>query len=263
MATPRSTTRTRSSGGRALMLLGVLLAVLSGVLVIYIVSQATSTAGQTIQVVVAKQDIASGTLLTTGATNATTNVLNIQDAFVEQSYPTNLVPPNAFIFTNIDDLEVHLNNQVVVSQIYAGDVLHNSDPRLQAYGSGATGSLTGVKPDELKPGQVLLGVNVTNPAGNSRSFVVAGDHIDILATECSLPNTTGCVTQTTLQNVYVYAVFTSAVVVVLTHQQALELKYLIETGKVDVVLRDPADNNASPETTQPVTGAFISSQFSF
>jgi Flp pilus assembly protein CpaB len=263
MATPRSTTRTRSSGGRALMLLGVLLAVLSGVLVIYIVSQATSSAGQTIQVVVAKQDIASGTLLTTGATNATQNVLNIQEAFTEQNYPANLVPPNAFVFSSPDDLDVHLNNQVVVSQIYAGDVLHNSDPRLQTYGSGATGSLTGVKPDQLKTGEVLLAVTFTNPAGNSRSFVVAGDHVDILATECSLPNTTGCVTQTTLQNVYVYAVFTNAVVVVLNHEQALELKYLVETGKVDVVLRDPADNNASPGTTQPVNGAFISSQFNF
>src|SRR5215469_10924526 len=172
MATPRSTSRQRSGGGRALMLLGVLLAVLSGVLVIYIVSQATSSTGQSLEVVVAKENIPSGTLLTTGTTNAATNVLNIQEAFTEQSYPQNLVPPNAYIFSSIDALQLQLNNQVVVVQIYAGDVLHNTDPRLQAYGTGATGSLTGIKPDELKQGQVLIAVTYSNPGGNARSFVV-------------------------------------------------------------------------------------------
>ena len=243
------------------MLLGVLLAVLSGVLVIYIVSQATSTAEQTMQVVVAKQAIAPNTLLTTGATNASQNLLNIQDAFTEETYPASLVPPNAYIFTSVDDLQVHLNNQVVIDQIYAGDVLHNSDPRLQAYGTGATGSLNSVKPNKLKAGDVLYTLTFNNPLGNTRSFVVAGDYIDILATECSLPNTTGCVTQTTLQNKYVYAVFTNAVVVVLSHQEALELKYLVETGKIDLALRYPGDSGA--DSTQPVTGAFISSTFGF
>ena len=249
------------------MLLGVLLAVLSGVLVIYIVSQATSSAGQTIQVVVAKQDIAPNTILTTGATNAAQNMLSIQDAFTEQSFPANLVPPNAFVFTSPDDLDVHLNNQVVFNEIYAGDVLRNSDPRLQLLGTGANGSVTSINPTALKAGDVLYAFTFNNPAGNTRSFVVAGDYIDILATECSLPNITGCVTQTTLQNVYVYAVFTNSVVVVLPHEQALQLKYLVETGKIDLALRDPKESGpAGPsggDGTTPVTAASISSTFGF
>ena len=243
------------------MLLGVLLAVLSGVLVIYIVSQATSTSGQTIQVVVAKQAIAPNTVLTTQPTNAASNLLNIQDAFTNEPYPSGLVPPNAYVFTNIDQLEVQLNNQVVIDQIYAGDVLRNSDPRLQLLGTGANGSLNTVKPNELKQGDVLYTLTYNNPLGSTRSFVVAGDYIDVLATECSLPNITGCVTQTTLQNLYVYATFTNAVVVVLSHEQALQLKYLVETGKIDLALRYPGDSN--PDNTTPVTATSISSAFGF
>jgi Flp pilus assembly protein CpaB len=247
------------------MLLGVLLAVLSGVLVIYIVSQATSTSGTTLNVVVAKQNIASNTVLTTSATNAANNLLNIQDAFGVESYPAALVPPNAYIFVSVDDLAVHLNNQVVFNQIYAGDVLHNSDPRLQPLGSTASGSLLNVNPGKLQPGAVLIALNFTNPGGSARSFVVAGDYIDVLATECSLPNTQGCVTQTTLQNLYVYAVFSNAVVVVVSHQQALQLKYLVETGKVDLALRNPKESGPSTanETTTPVTAGSISSAFGF
>ena len=52
----------RSGGGRALMLFGVLLAILSGVLVIFIVSQATSNGSATVQLVVATQAIPKDTL---------------------------------------------------------------------------------------------------------------------------------------------------------------------------------------------------------
>jgi Flp pilus assembly protein CpaB len=247
------------------MLLGVLLAVLSGVLVIYIVSQATSTAGQTMQVVVAKQDIPSNTVLTTGATDSTHNLLNIQDAFGVQSYPASLVPPNAFIYTSVADLQVHLNNEVVFSEIFAGDVLRNSDPRLQLLGTGAAGSMTGINPNALKPGDVLISLDFSNPGGNTRNFVVPGDYVDILVTECSLPNIPGCVTQTTLQNVYIYATFTNAVVVVVNHEQALQLKYMTETGKVNLALRNPKESgpNATADNTTPVTAASISAAFGF
>ena len=224
MSAPRGNPRARSSGGgRALMLLGVLLALLSGVLVIFIVSQATSSAGQSMQVVVAKQGIAANTILSTSATDPTHNLLNIQDAFEVKSYPTSLIPPSAYIYTTADSLQVYLNNEVVLTQILQGDVLRNPDARIQPLGSAASGSLTGVKPDQIQTGDVLFAFTFNNPLGGARSLVVAGDYIDILATECNLPNTTGCVTQTTLQNVYVYATFSNSVVVVLTHQKALDI----------------------------------------
>jgi len=248
------------------MLLGVLLALLSGVLVIFIVSQATATVGQTMQVVVAKQDIAANTILTTGATDPTHNLLNIQDAFQTKTYPASLVPPNAYIYTTLDDLQVHFNNDVATTPILAGDVLRNNDSRFQPLGSSAPGSLIGVKPDALQSGDVLVAFTVNNSLGSTRTLVVAGDYVDILATECNLPApVTGCVTQTTLQNVYVYATFTSSVVLVLSHQKALDLKYLIETGKVDLAIRNPKDAgpNGTQFTTTPVTPAYISAQFNF
>jgi hypothetical protein len=268
MSAPRGNQRTRSSGGgRALMLLGVLLALLSGVLVIFIVSQATSSAGQTIQVVVAKQAIQANTILTTSPTDTANNKLNIQDAFEVKSYPASLVPPGAYVFTTQDSLQVYLTNEVVLTTILQGDVLRSPDARIQPLGSAAVGSLTSVKPDQIQTGDVLFAFTFNNPIGGARSLVVAGDYIDILATECNLPSITGCVTQTTLQNVYVYATFTNSAVVVLSHQRALDLKFLIETGKIDLAIRNPKESGANgasnPETTMPVTPAYISSAFGF
>jgi hypothetical protein len=53
--------------------------------------------------------------------------------------------------------------------------------------------------------------------------------------------------------------------VLLTHQRALDLKYLIETGKVDIAIRSPKDGGSagSDETTTAVTPAYISGQFDF
>ncbi|PWT77115.1 MAG: hypothetical protein C5B60_03190 [Chloroflexi bacterium] len=247
------------------MLLGVLLALLAGVLVIFIVSQATSSAGQTMQVVVAEKDIPANTILTTNATDLANHYLNIQEAFQVKSYPVALVPPNSYIYTTQDSLQVYLDNQVVLTAILQGDVLRNPDARIQKLGSSAVGSLTSINPGQIQSGDVLVGFTLTNPLGGGRSFVVAGDYIDILATECNLPGIPSCVTQTTLQNVYVYATFTNSVVVVLDHQKALDLKYLIETGKVDIAIRSPKDGGANGPavTTAPVTPGYISQQFSF
>ncbi len=268
MSTPRANQRQRSSGGgRALMLLGVLLALLSGVLVIFIVSQATSSAGQTEQIVVAAQDIPANTVLTTGASNPSLDELNIQAAFTVKSYPVALVPPGAYVYSTLDNLQANLNNQVVVTDIPSGDVLRNPDNRLQLVGStAAVGSLASISPSKLKSGDVLFSFTYNNPLGSARGLVVAGDYIDILATECNLPGSSGaCITQTTLQNLYVYATFSNAVVVVLNHQNVLNLKYLLETGKIDLAIRNPGDsgNNAPADNTQPVTATSISNTFGF
>jgi Flp pilus assembly protein CpaB len=233
--------------------------------VIFIVSQATSSAGQTMQVVVAKKDIPANTILTTNATDATNNLLNIQEAFEVKSFPVALAPPNSYAYTTQDSLQVYLNDEVVLTPILQGDVLRSPDARIQKLGSSAVGSLTSVKPDQIQSGDVLFAFTLNNPLGGTRSLVVAGDYIDVLATECGLPGTGGCVTQTTLQNVYVYATFTNSVVVVLDHQRALDLKYLIETGKIDLAIRNPKESgsNAPSQSTTAVTPAYISNQFNF
>src|SRR5271165_7084995 len=88
-----------SRGGRALMLLGIILALLAGVLVIYIVSNATQQAGATEQVVVATQPIPSGTIM---------GVPQIQADFAVKSYPVADVPSGAYIFSSQDALQVTL-----------------------------------------------------------------------------------------------------------------------------------------------------------
>ena len=72
------------------MLLGVLLALLSGVLVIYLVSNATSNASATEPLVVATQPISAGIVLDSG---------NIQSDFTVKNYPLSLVPPGAYVYT--------------------------------------------------------------------------------------------------------------------------------------------------------------------
>src|SRR5579862_6337293 len=108
----------RSGGGRALMLFGVLLAILSGVLVIFIVSQATSNAGATVQLVVATQNVPKNTLMTPQT---------IAADFGVEKFPSNLVPSGAFIYTTQDALNVHLANQVNLYPLVPGDILLSTD----------------------------------------------------------------------------------------------------------------------------------------
>jgi Flp pilus assembly protein CpaB len=263
MGAPSRPPRARSSGGRTLMLLGVLLALAAGAIVIYIVSQATGTTAQTVQVVVAAKDIPAGTVLS--ASDATNGKMLVSDAFVAKPVNTDFAPPDAFTFTSPEDLAVKLNDHVTIADIFSGEILRQNDKRLVELGTTAPGSLTNFNPSALQPNQVLVVMPLTRGTGDaSRSFVSTGDLVDILVTECSLPGSkdpTGCETQTTLQNVVVYAAFSSAIVVVLSHQDALTLKYLTETGKVDLALRKPGDNNTIQTT--PVDGAYIVKNFHY
>ena len=240
MATPPGRPpRARSSGGRTLMLLGVLLALAAGTIVIYIVSQATSTGPQMITVVEAKEDIPANTVLSS-STSDKVHVL-IGDAFTTVSVPADSAPTNAFTFVSADDLAAKLNNYVVVAQIYQGEILRQNDPRLVLAGTGAgPGSLAYINPAQFPAGSVVVSLDLSGAPA-----VVAGDYVDILVTECNLPNSKdpgACETQTTLQNVYVYTVRGNSVFVVLDHQKALELKYLTETGKFELAVRKPGDS---------------------
>jgi len=187
----------------------------------------------------------------------------ISDAFAEESVPTTVAPANAMPYTSQADLNVALNNQVVVGSFYQGEILRSSDPRLVLLGMSSPNSLTNLNPAQLPAGSVLTQL-VVNTSGGGKPPAVAGDIIDVLVTECNLPGSKdpgSCETQTTLQSVYVYAVNGNALVLVMTHQDALALKYLNETGKAEVVIRKPGDTQ--PITTQAVDGAYVVKDFNY
>ena len=240
--------RTGGSGGRALMLLGVVLALVSGVLVIYLVSNATSNAGRTEPVVVANQNIQEGTPLS-------------PSDFTVKSFLATDVPTGAYPFTTQDSLNVLLNGTYATENIIAGDILMQNDPRI-AKGPPNIGSLANNGPVQLKQGYVLFPFSYSDPNSGAQSFIVAGDHIDVIVTECGADFTTNsCATQTTFQDVVVYATLSGTIVVMMQPQYAESLKALVQTGNVTLAVRDPQD------TTQPgtfaVTPSYLASEFHF
>jgi Flp pilus assembly protein CpaB len=246
-----------------MMLLGVLLALAAGTIVIFIVSQATSTATQSITVVVAKADLPAGMILSVD-TSDKTHML-ITDAFATKSVSADFVPQNAYTFTTTDAENLELNNKVVVGSFYAGEILRHPDPRLVALGTGGPGSLANINPAALQPGQVLMLVELAGAGNGAKPLAVAGDYVDIIATFCNVDGAKdpkGCESQTTLQKLYVYAVPTNGILVVVSHQDALAIQYIQgQASKVQIVLRKPGD--AGGAGTQPVDGNYIVKAFQF
>lgn len=263
MAAPARPPRTRSSGGRTMMLLGVLLALAAGTIVIFIVSQATSSATQTVTVVVAKSDLPGGAILSVDTTDK--NHLRIGDAFITKEVSADFAPANAFQYTTVDALNLELNNKVIVGTFYAGEILRHPDPRVVPLGTSAAGSLTNANPAQLHNGQVLMSIEVKTPAGaDGKPVAVPGDVVDIISTFCNLPGAkgTGCEAQTTMQDLYIYSVQGGSIVVVVSRQQALELQYIeSQSSKSEIVLRKPGDGDRV--STQPVDGSYIVSNFHF
>jgi Flp pilus assembly protein CpaB len=271
MQAPVRPNRARASGGRTLILLGVLLALAAGAIVIFVVSTAGGgPLASTVSVVVATTDIPAGATLTTGAgQNCTPQAASaagntgpitcqISTVFAVKSVNTDFAPANAYKFTNQNDLNTLLNNEVVSGTFYAGEILRKADPRLVPAGAGAPGSLTSLNPGKLGKGQVLAEIPLsTKPA------VVPGDTVDIVATNCSIPSKPGkCESQTTLKGVYVYAVSGNNVFVVLTHQQAVTTLYLTtNASNYELVIRKPGDDQ--PDTTTPADNQSIASDFGY
>src|SRR5690348_9823760 len=125
--------RPRSSGGRTLMLLGLILALAAAAIVFYITSNVQGTSSERVSVVVAKIDLTSGTILSVN--NSTKPAIRIQDAFVVTPVDKQLVPANAYVYVNQDKLNTDLNNKVVRQDILASDVLRTDDPRLADIGT--------------------------------------------------------------------------------------------------------------------------------
>ncbi len=266
MSTQIRPPRTRATGGRTLMLLGVLLALAAGTIVIYVVSAAVGPQSHTITVVVANKDLPASTILSASVSDDRHTL--VTDAFATKSVNSDFVPDGAYVYTDMTHLTTALNDQVVVGQFYKGDILRQNDPRLVAVGNAAVGSLTLRNPAQLPKGDVLYPLKVDNLQDLG---IVAGDHIDILVTYCVVGsvasgNVSGCPnanneTQTTMQNTYVYAVQQSTLYVVVSHQDALTLKLISETGKWIIVLRAAGDSD--PANTTPVGGSYIFSHFKF
>lgn len=245
-----------SGGGRVLLLIGVLLALAAGGIAIFAISQYTGGPTQMETVVVAAQTLQPGTRITVDGSNGS---LAISQAFTTKSVNTSFAPSDAYVFSNQDALNTLLNNQNIVQTFYAGDILRTSDPRLGV--AGAPGSLNNVNPSKVAAGDVIVSVDVKTPGVG---VMVAGDFVDVIATECNLPGSqdpSHCETQTTLTNIYVYAVRSNAIFLVLTHQQALELQYLSQSGNIGFVLRKSGDG--TPTTTTPVDPSYVVNHFHF
>jgi Flp pilus assembly protein CpaB len=266
MSTQVRPPRTRSSGGRTLMLLGVLLALAAGTIVIYVVSAAVGPTTRTTTVVVANESLPASTILSNSVSDNTHTLISA--AFTTQQVNADFVPDGAYVFSGTTQLNTDLNDQVVVGQFYKGDILRQKDPRLVSLGQAAVGSLTLRNPAQLPKGDVLFPLKVDSLQDLS---IVPGDHIDILATYCIVNgvasgNVSGCPganneVQTTLENKYVYAVSQTVLYVVVTHEDALTLKLITETGKWTVVLRAAGDTD--PDNTNPVDGQYIYQHFHF
>lgn len=244
------------------MLLGVLLALAAGTIVIYIVSTAVGAGTQTTTVVVATKDLPAGSILTVQDSDPSKGYLKIDDAFTTKPVASTFVPQNALPFISLEDLHVKLNNQVIVGAFYSGDILRTSDPRLVALGTGAAGSLTNINPAQLPKGDILAAFDVKSGSGSTGGTPIAhpGDNVDFIAFYC--PKRGECQTQTTLQNIYIYTVTGNSIVVVLTHQQALQLLFLQQNASaLEIVVRKPGDTDHV--NTDPVYDGTIVSDFHF
>ena len=257
MATPTAR-RTPRGGGLPLIALGLVLALGTGFLVIYTMSGAAPISPTSqMAVVVVSKTINAGSLLTTDDSG-----VRIASAFVIEHMPTANAPADAYPYRSDADLLHLLDKHIVLSPLLAGDVLRTSDPRLIPLGNGPGNSWVNKDPNALPPGSVLFALRSTNNAGTSIG-AQEGDHVDVLASICMPTTKAACeVTQTTLQNLLIYAVPNAlTLLVVVTHQESLALKLLLEEGKIDLVLRKPGDS--APASTQAVDINWIIAHFGY
>lgn len=256
---PRSA---RASGGRTLILLGVLLALAAGAIVIFVISNfGGNPLASTETVVVAAQDLPAGEVLSAtqnGPSASGPIYISISAAFVTKSVNTDFAPKDAYVFKSQADLNNLLNNEVLSNTFYAGEILRNNDPRLTTATAGAPGSLTANSPGKMHNGQVLKQI-----ALSAKPAVVPGDYVNIIATFCNIPSKPGaCETQTTLTDVYVYAVEGNTVFVVVNNQDAVNLQYLITTASnYELVIRKPGDTTVP--TTTPADNGTTAGNFNY
>ena len=255
--------RTRGGGGRTLMLLGVILALAAGIMVIYVVTTAAGPQSHQVTVVVAAKDITASTILSASPGNDPSHTL-ISDAFTTKSVNSDFVPQGAYTYVSLSQLNIDLNDEIVTGQFFAGDILRAADPRLAKLGSVASGSLTFRNPAALPKGSVLYPFKADDLDSLG---LVPGDHVDVIVTYCGVKGVdpaflNACEAQTTLENVYVYAVNKGIAYVVLTHQDSLTLQLIAQTAaKVALAVRKPGDTDAA--NTAPINGQYIYNHFHY
>jgi hypothetical protein len=240
--------RQRSSGGRTLMLLGLVLALAAAGLVLYVTSSVQNVFVQTASVVVAAQNLKSGIILTVD--NSQAPDMRIQDAFAVKQIDVKLKPADAYVFTNQDALNTVLNNKVIKEDFLAGDILRADDPRLALVGQTSGNSITNINPPAQSNGQVLYPLT----QNNADIGVQPGDTVNIIATgNFTITNPqTGATKKLSgsfivMSKILVYAVDVPAkgkIYVVVTNKQS-ELLATLEHGGVALtfVIRKPGDTS--------------------
>lgn len=259
MSTQIRAPRAKVSNGKSLIFLGVFLALISGGLVFYVLSTASSGAHQ-ITVVVANKSIPKGSILDANG-NDQAPYVSLDGAFKPVNIPSTSAPADALPYTT-DNIKA-LNNYVVVGDIQNGDIIHKPDARLQPAGSASGTSEVNIDPQYMPAGDVIIAVHgVSNAVGAQQ-----GDYVDILATLCLQPNQAGykCVnsTTTTMENLRVYAVdqpTKGTILLAVSHQDALVLKYLEDQGSnLEFVIRNPSDT--APAGTTQIDSNYIQGRF--
>lgn len=269
----------RKRTGTLIMVVGVVLAVVAGLMVFAVTRQARAERTAQVEqvlVVMAAQDIADGSVISS-------------DGLTMKPFPAEFVPPGAIVSPE-DAIGKYSTTFITKGQI----VLANQFSQTRRTGNLAL---------SVPSGKVAIALPMTDLMSTSGA-IMAGDRVDILLTinlkEIQIKdplaeetpvvtndsNARNPVTQTTLQNVEVIAVgqiegdeYTSgtsattagstatnrvppAVIVLLDPQDALVLKYAKDSGGVvDLALRAPGDTEQN--TTDPITIDHLFERFNF
>jgi len=215
---------------------GLVLAVLTGV-ALYGVAQQSSVRPEapasttTIQVLVAKADIAARTVLTA-------------DLLARKDFPADLVPSGAVAsdaaaLGQTTLVPIARGQAIVAGQLSSAEGQHGA-------------SLT------LEAGKVLVAFPTSDPL-TANGLVNIGDKVDILATVAAGTGDTARATQTTLQNLEVLDIIgptkdqpqrATALVFAVDHQVAIVLKYLRDSqATIDLAIRSRTETQVVKTTS--------------
>lgn len=215
---------------------GLILAVLTGVALYGVAQQSAArpeapSSTNTVQVLVAKSDIAARTVLS-------------PDLIARRDFPADLVP-NGAITSDAAAL-----GQTTLVPIARGQAL-------------VTGQLTNVEGNHgasltVEAGKVLIAFPINDPL-TANGLVNVGDKVDILATVAAGTGDTARATQTTLQNLEVLQLIgptkdqpqrATALVFAVDHQVAVVLKYLRDSqATIDLAIRSRAETQIVKTTS--------------
>lgn len=257
-----SNNRSKGNPGTPLILLGIVLALAVAIIMLYLGKNYVGGVGSqgTVPVVMITQQLSVGTILSNSQDSG--QYVLISKVFQVEQVSANAAPHDAYQFTTETDLEKALDGHIVSFPMLANDILRSNDPHMSTV-SGPAQSLANHNPSALLAGDVLFALPTS--AMTSTIAVHEGDHIDVLSTACvnAATQKDSCQkTQTTLQDLLVYNTPSAgSVVVVVSHQDALALKSLVENTKLSIVLRKPGDD--STISTQSVDLNWIYAHFGF